>query len=260
MCRKWIRTHSGFHMLESQDIEKRTQKGSITAEATVFLTIFIMFYLFFIYLVQMSRAQMILQYSLNEAAKEISAYSYVLTKTGTIEKRLQTAESANKFKEKSQEVIDCFKKLGTVLTSESDDLFQKAEDIKEAGKEAYEKPKAYAKDYLSDPKNLLNALLEVAKNAGADWVSEKVMGEIVKDEVKKQIEVMSHKEADRYLKDLGITDGLEGLDFSRSKWAVEKKGGMPVLEVTVTYTMNLDLGWFTLEPRKFKLTAKTALW
>ena len=261
MFRKWMRKPLRFHTQEYRDIKKnRKEKGSITLEATIFLTMFIMFYLFFIYLVQMTKAQVVLQYSINEVAKEVSAYSYVLTKTGIVEKRVGTSESATEFKDKTTEVVECFKNLGAVISSDDTDLLEKAQGIEEGVKDTYDKSKAYAETYLSDPKNLLNKLLDVAKSGVTDWASSAIIGEIVESEVEKQIAVMSNKNPDTYLKSLGIVDGLDGLDFSKTKWASESKEGMPVLEVTVVYEIKMNLGWFELEPRKYKLTAKTALW
>lgn len=261
MFRKWMRKPSRFHTKEYRGIKKnRKEKGSITVEAILFLTMFIMFYMFFIYLVQMTKAQVVLQYSINEVAKEVSAYSYVLTKVGIVEKRAATSESANEFKGDTNELIDGVQKIGNLVFSEDTDLIDKANGLKEEGTKLIDNGKAYADTYLSDPKNLLYKLLDVAKSGVADWASSAIIGEIVESEVEKQIAVMSHKDADTYLKDLGVVDGLEGLDFSKTKWAAETKEGMPVLEVTVTYEMKMNLGWFELEPRKYKLSAKTALW
>lgn len=230
----------------------------MTVEAIIFLTIFIMFYLFFIYLVQMSKAQIVLQYSINEVAKEVSAYSYVLTKTGMVEKVSKTQGSGNKLKADSEEVVDTFKKLCETLTADNLEL----DKVKDAGIDVKDKSKDYLKTYASDPKALFTKLVDLVKSGIQDKISEEIIGEIVKGEVEKQVANMSHKDADRYLKDLGVQDGLEGLDFSGTKWAYKESSDdkMPMLIVTVKYTMKIDLGWFELEPRKFKLSAKTAIW
>lgn len=261
MFRKLMKKPSRFPTREYKGIDKKKkEKGSITLEATIFLTIFIMFYMFFIYLVQITKAQIVLQYTINEVAKEVSAYSYVLTKTGTIDKRVSTAESANEFKGRTTEVIDSFKGLGNILSSGGGNIIEKAEETKGAIEDTYNKTESYANDYLSDPESLLNQIIGLAKSEGANLISDAIIGNIVKGEVEKQIELMSHKSADEYLKDLGIVGGMEGLSFSETKWAEEKKGNMPVLEVAVVYEMDMNLVWFELEPRRFKLCAKTALW
>ena len=66
--------------------KSREEKGSITLEASIFLVLFIVFYMMMMGLIQIVRAQVILQYAANETAREISQYSYVLTKTGIGEK------------------------------------------------------------------------------------------------------------------------------------------------------------------------------
>lgn len=261
MFRKWMRKPSRFHTKEYRGIKKNmNEKGGITIEATLFLTMFIMFYMFFIYLVQMTKAQVVLQYSINEVAKEVSAYSYVLTKVGITEKRAETSESANKFKGDTMQLVNGVQNLANLISSEDTGLIDKVNGLKEEGTELIDNGKAYKESYLSDKTTIFYDLLDVAKSGVVDWASAALIGEIVEREVAKQIEVMSHKDADTYLKDLGVVDGLEGLDFSKTKWASEIKEGMPVFEVTVTYEMKMNLGWFELEPRKYKLTAKTALW
>lgn len=265
MFKKWIKRPSRFHTQESKGInKKRRENGSITLEATIFLTMFIMFYMFFIYLVQMTKAQVVLQYSINQVAKEVSAYSYILTKTGSIDKIVQTAESAGETKEDTKEVIDSastsFENLCNLFSGESVNLIDDTINTIDSVEDTYNKAVAYKDKYFSDLNVLLEKLLELLKAEAANIVSDAIIGEIVESEVKKQIEVMSHKDADEYLRDLGIVDGLDGLKFNETKWAQESKEGMPVLEVTVVYEMKMNLGWFELEPRKFKLTAKTALW
>ena len=78
--------------------------------------------------------------------------------------------------------------------------------------------------------------------------------------MQEQIKNMSAKSADEYLRDLGIDGGMEGLDFSGSRWANASSGGLPELEVSIAYTIDFHLGILELKPRKFKVCAKTALW
>ena len=261
MFRKWMRKPSRFHTKEYRGIKKNmNEKGGITIEATLFLTMFIMFYMFFIYLVQMTKAQVVLQYSINEVAKEVSAYSYVLTKVGITEKRAATSESATKFKGDTMQLVNGVQNLANLISSEDTGLMDKVNGLKEEGTELIDNGKAYKESHLSDSTTIFYELLDVLKSEVANGVSSEIIGKIVKSEVEKQIEVMSHKGADTYLRDLGVVGGLDGLKFDETKWASEIKEGMPVLEVTVTYEMKMNLGWFELEPRKYKLSAKTALW
>lgn len=91
-------------------------------------------------------------------------------------------------------------------------------------------------------------------------LSDAVIEAIVRATVEEQIENMSSKGADEYLIDLGIDSGMDGLDFSSSSWANAANGGMPELEVSIAYVIDFHIGIIELEPRRFKVCAKTALW
>lgn len=244
-----MRKRSRYNITECRDIKKQNKEnGSITIEAVIFLTLFILFYMALMDLVQIAKAQIVLQYSINEVAKEISSYSYVLTKTGIVEKRLSTASQANEFIGKTEDMVDAVLNVGNTLVNNGDLVSA----VGEAGTQI--------EGYFGDTDALVSNLLSLVKTAGADIVSDLIISELAKKEVEKQIEMLSGKSADKYLKDLGIEEGMDGLDFSKSNWCKTSSEGMPILEVAVVYEIRFHLGYFELAPRKFKLCAKTALW
>lgn len=249
MCNQLERKTLQSPIAGSRDI-RTTEKtaGSITLEASIFLTVFILFYMALMDLVQIARAQVILQYSINEVAKEVSQCSYILTKTGIVEKRMATSSTANQFKGQTADLVNAVKELGNTLT-EGGDIVGAAEH---AGNLAY--------DYFSDTDELASNILSLIKSSGANIASNYVIQELVESNVKKQLEGMTTKDVDTYLEDLGIEGGFDSLDFSRSNWCQTSSGRMPDLEVTVVYQIHFNLGFIELEPRTFKLTAKTALW
>lgn len=237
---------------EYRDIDKKkAERGSITLEATIFLTMFIFFYLLLISLIQMSKAQVILQYAADQTAREISAYSYVLTKAGIVEKRTATSKRAAAFKGHIADVLDAAQEVENTLTNRGS-----LEDIVGAAQNAEQKAETLAGDFDELGDNVLSLL----KTYGADVLSDALIEELAEQETEKQIALLSGKTPDQYLKDLGIAEGMAGLDFSQSKWANESQGDMPVLEVSIVYEMEIRLGFIELEPRKFKVSAKTALW
>lgn len=223
-------------------------KGSITLEASIFLAIFIVFYLAMMDLIQIARAQVILQYAANETAREISQYSYVLTKTGIVEKRLSTSMQAAAFTADAAKLLDDIEAVGTALSS--------GRNLVGAAQQAGE----HAQNFFGDPDALMDNIFSLIKTKGADMLSSMAIEAIVKNIVEEQIENMSAKGADEYVKDLGIDGGMGGLDFSGSRWANASSGGMPELEVSIVYTIDFHLGIIELKPRTFKVCAKTALW
>lgn len=250
MCRKSTTIPLRSATMACRDIkQKKSEQGSITLEAAIFLTLFILFYVAMMDLIQIARAQVILQYSINEAAKEISAYNYMLTKAGITDKRVGTAENAAEFTGTVSDVFQAVETVGNTLANgDITGTFDAAGELKE------NITKINMEEMPEDIVSLFKTLV-------ADGISDLAIQGIVKSEVKKQIGMMSAKEPDRFLRELGIEGGMDGLDFSESAWADESAGsGIPVLEVAVKYTIHFDLGYLELEPKEYKLCAKTALW
>lgn len=239
--------------MEYRDTEncKRREQGSITLEASVFLVLFIVFYMAMMGLIQIARAQVILQYAANETAREISQYSYVLTKTGIVDKRVSTSSQAAAFTANASQLMNDIERVGSVLST-GEGLGELPETVEQAGH--------HAESLFGDTDALMNNIFSLIKTKGADLLSDIVIEELVKGVMKEQIENMSSKSADEYLKDLGIDGGMSGMDFSGSRWANASDGGLPELEVSVVYTIDFHLGIIELKPRTFKVCAKTALW
>lgn len=227
--------------------KKESEKGGITLEASIFLVIFIVFYLAMMDLIQIARAQVILQYAANETAREISQYSYVLTKTGIVKKRLSTSTQAAAFTADAASLLDDVKQVG--------DMLLEGGDVVGAAQQAGQ----HAQNFFDDPDALMNNIFSLIKTKGADILSDAVIEGIVKSVVEEQIENMSTKGADQYLMDLGIEDGMEGLNFNDSEWANNANGDIPELKVSIIYTIDFKLGIIELK-RTFKVCAKTGLW
>lgn len=64
---------------------KKRQKGSITVEATLFLPLFFLAFVSIYSLISFTRAQLIVQYAADQAAKEVAQYSYILEKIGILD-------------------------------------------------------------------------------------------------------------------------------------------------------------------------------
>ena len=142
--------------------KSREEKGSITLEASIFLVLFIVFYMMMMGLIQIVRAQVILQYAANETAREISQYSYVLTKTGIVEKRVSTSSQAAAFTENASQLMDDIEKVGNTLST-GEGLEELPGNIEQAGQ--------HAESLLGDPDALMNNIFSLIKTKGADLLS-----------------------------------------------------------------------------------------
>lgn len=84
---------------------KKNERGYVTVEASIVLTIFIFAFLAMMSVIGLIRAQIIVQVGINQSAKELSQYSYILAKTGMIQKNNEVNAKAEKYYEKSDEVV-----------------------------------------------------------------------------------------------------------------------------------------------------------
>ena len=68
-------------------MKKERQKGSITVEASLFIPMFLFAFMSIYSLVFFVRAQLVIQYAADQAAKEVAQYSYILKKTGILDRK-----------------------------------------------------------------------------------------------------------------------------------------------------------------------------
>lgn len=222
----------------------KREKGSLTLEATIFLTLFLLFFLSLMDIVQIGRTQMILQYTVNQTAKEIAQSTYILTKTGIVDKSIKTSKKSAEFVNKTDEVLDSIFQVAGAISGDGDIVntaIVAAENLE---------------DYFSNSEELLNGVVALVKtviiNEGKEWA----VGAACKGSLKKQISYLTEDDPDTYLKKLGIDEGLQGISFDGTKWF----DGNRDLDIVLTYKMKYELGFLGTQERVFKVRAKTAIW
>lgn len=209
-------------------------------EASIFLSMFLMFYVALMDLVQIGRAQMIMQYTLNETAKEISQCTYILTKAGIVEKSIQTSQKSAQFKGRTEEMIDSVKTLANTIGSGGDVIGQ----AYVTGENVY--------DYFENSEEILDGVIAVAKNLASNLGKELAVGAVCEGSLKKQLSYLSGGDPDAYLKKLGVED----ISFSGTKWFDSSRE----LDIVMTYKVRYNLGFLGEQKRVFKARAKTAVW
>lgn len=258
----------------------KENKGSLTVEASLSLIIFIFAFLSILYLCKFAKAQVVLQHAINQTAKEISQYSYLTNKLGLKKDKTkgnQTIEDTDKM---ISEVVN----LINVVNSEKkelDDLDLNRDDFiiddyydaiktykkyDEAGnkiKDSYENIEeatdsliGSAKEYLKDPKALLNGFVAIAKDEIADFaVSKYIAAPTSKLLIQKYLPTGSQT-VDEYLKRLGVDNGLDGLNFDTSTFF--KYGSN--IDITLIYNMTLNIPLFPEKTLCFRVNASTIGW
>lgn len=243
---------------------KKNEKGAITLEASLILTMFIMGFMCMMSLVQIVRTQTILQYAVDQAALDLSRNSYILTKSGIASEIYGTSKNAQKFEGDTAEVIGNIKKLysdlGTATTSTSQTVIPNAKNVMNSYNQAAGSVEAYKEEYFSDNDEIWDTLVEWGVSKGEAMVTTAAVSALAKAEVKKQLKTMGKMDADSYLKKLGVKDGMDGLSFEGSQWMQANKQGKPGVQIQMSYNMEFNWYYFLIKDLRYKVTAYTALW
>ena len=212
----------------------RKENGSITVEAALFIPMFLFAFMCIFSLISCVRAQVLIQYSVDQAAKEVAEYSYILEKTG---------------------VLDAYKGLNT----KSEEFSKQMEDIKsnlevadagKAGKATYDQ----LKEYKKNPKEFVNGVLNYVKNGAWNKLASYMTGVVAKSCVKQQLSVASGgQDADEYLEKLGVSN----MKFSKSSWCAK---GTNDIKIVVDYDIKTEFPFFDLGTRHYRVCASTRVW
>ena len=243
---------------------KKEEKGAITLEASLVLTIFIMGYMCMMSLVQIVRAQTILQYAVDQAALSISRNSYILTKTGIVDEIYGTSEKGTKIEGDTMQVVSdiktFFSNLGALPSSDAKDIIPNAQNVMDDYDTMKGSVEGYSEEYLKSKDEIWDALTTWATFKAENIVTKAAVEALVKSQVENQLEVMGQTDADTYLKKLGIKNGLNGLEFDGSQWMMANKEGKPGIRIEMSYDMEYNWYYFVIKDLKYKVTAYTALW
>lgn len=258
----------------------KENKGSLTVEASLALIVFIFAFLSILYLCKFVRAQIVLQHSVNQIAKEISQYSYLANKLGL---RNDKTKSKEMIKD-TDKIISEASNLISLINSEKDELdgiiienknydindyydnikiYKKYDEAGNKIRDSYIKIGndvntfiGNAKEYLKDPKVLLNGFIEIAKDEIADFAVSKYIAAPLSSLLIQKYLPSGQASADEYLLKLGVDRGLDGLNFDTS--TIFKNGSD--IDITLIYNMSMKLPLFPEKSLCFRVNASTVGW
>ncbi|MBS6722579.1 MAG: hypothetical protein KH268_06230 [Clostridiales bacterium] len=204
-------------------------KGSLSVEMVLILVPFMLCFMTMLNLARFVQAEVIIHHAIVQTAKEISTYSYVLTKTGISSRMVETNGKSEKFLTDINKTSSSMMELGSAIST------------------------------LGDTGALVDNMVSVFKSNVSQSAMSGAAAALSKSSVQKTLE-LTMDDPDSYLENIGIVDGVDGLDFSQSKWlsATEGKGE---IEIVVTFTMKNNLfPMFDFGEHEYCLCASTLLW
>lgn len=231
---------------------KKKEKGSLTVEAILFLIPFMCAFLTLINAARFVQTEMLIHHAITQTAKQMSSCSYILTKTKVTSDMQATNKKSNAFKQDMNDIYGAFSEFADVFSN--GDMSNLEQAINHA-----QSTYGTAESYISNPKELVAGALAVVKSGGRKYVMTTITGAITRGNIKKSISQITD-DPNQYLEDVGIVDGLAGLDFSKSNW-ISNNEGKGNLDIVVTYTMkNILFPDFDFGQHEFCQSVSTLTW
>ena len=242
--------------MKNSNLDNHKERGSLTVEAVLFLIPFMLAFLTLVNVARYAEAEMLIHHSITQTAKQVSTYSYLLTKTEVSSKIQETTSKSDKFITTTTKTIDSVTGFfDSVGSFGSGDLVSDAENVLKSGEHAQEMVTAY----FSDPDAILSGVMAVVKSGVQQQMLKALVGGISRANIKTALLKVSD-DPDLYLEHIGIVDGMEGLNFWKSEW-IGNSEGKPNLKIVVTYKMkNLIFPMFDFGEIDCCQCASTLIW
>lgn len=262
-------------------MNRKNQKGALSIEAALILSFFIVGYVAITTAADFIRAQMIIQHGITQTAKEISAYCYLVSKTGIMEDSYRLGSEADQFKSSTDTVIDTVVKLYDAVDSGSDsisssvqeiadckslnDMVVSAGNLNQVTQDEFNKISSAAdtmietsEAYFSNPKQIMKGLSSLAKDGTLSAVKSYVIAApISKAMVRKQIELYGTDSQGRdVLERLGVVGGMNGLKFTGSSLFNDGE----TITIQVSYSMEIPYPGLREKKLHFIQKASTRAW
>lgn len=203
-----------------------SSRGSLTVEALLFLIPFMMAFCTLINAARFVQAEMLIHHAITQTAKQVSTYSYVLTKAEISSRIQETNRKSEKFQVTVEEAASSIQGFTNALGN-TDELF--------------------------------DGMISLIKSEGRNAVMTEIIGGLSKRNIENSISLISG-DPDQFLENIGIVGGMEGLNFGASEWLSNGEGKGNV-KIIVTYTMkNVLFPDFDFGQKEFCQCAYTSIW
>ena len=248
---------------------KRNERGSFTLEAILALSIFMFAYIALASLSAVAKVESATQYAIDQVAKEISQYYYIVDRAGLVKidpdgaKPTEAVENAIggvfDFVNTAKDIAD--QNSGNNLpngipdfSSALDSLDKVSNDVKSIS-DAAQNMYTQLGPALSDPKGTISCLTAMLKSD----ISRTIVSRIIAQPLCRALTpkyIVSNGEADEALEKMGVIGGLGGLDFGMSSFLADGRS----INVVVIY--QLKVNGFGVFDRTLLImqTASTAAW
>lgn len=226
---------------------RNKEKGAASIEATISLTIFVFVIMAIYMLINYCLVQAKVSYAINTTAKEMSQYSYFYHVFGLddLDDKLangktQAVDTFNSFNQllsdSTAEIKEIEENPTDYFSSVLDE--EKTEDLTEVYKQIQD-VSANVSDVVNDPAEFIKSMASLAGEEAWEHVKSNVIAAPLAKGMTRRHFGNSTKSADAYLKNLGVVDGFEGLNFNMTTMFED---GSDDIKIVVYYNVNLATG------------------
>jgi hypothetical protein len=243
-------------------------KGAITIEAAIALPVFICVAISLTMLIKLVYIHDVIQHSIDEAANELAAYSYIyhVSDLQRIDESVQDNmdENSRVAEEHLGTVVDAFHNLGNAYTAGSDmiedigsetssegsfamaagqvlneaeELFREGQKLSQQGIDAIDSLSKVLEEACKNPKQEAESIAWLLSKGIYSDVKTLVAVPLVKYTVKNYLRNGGAGDVNKYLERLNIANGFEGLDFYSSTFFQ----GDENIDIVVAYRVELPL-------------------
>lgn len=239
--------------------QKESENGMMVVEAVLSFTVFIMVVSAIVYLITIFTLHNKIQFAINSVAHEMASYTYLYQACGLRDATKGVAADGEKYvgaiDDTANQIADTLNKIETLSTDAAgmselnpSQIQKTIDDLKavgSSGKESVNKVAAL----VSNPNDLMVGVIYMAFSA-ADAGVKNVFASAAATIATKKYLVQGDRDADEYLKSMGVKDGYAGLDFSHSTMFCDE-GDYKLIDIVVEY--DVDLSFVKLLIPKAKL-------
>ena len=227
----------------------------------LFRSVFLMVVTAIVFLINIFTIHNKVQFAINSAAHEISAYSYLYQALGirSAEQMIEAdgRKDAGAIKNTVADVVESLNQIQNLgretgeLTGDLQELALSAESLNKIGEqveqitsdaektaESVEKTVKDVKELLGDEDSLMVGMIYIGLS-GVSYGVKDILADMVVELMTKKYLESGDKTADAYLESYGIKGGYQGLDFSGSTMFCDEN--MSMIDIVVEY--DIDLGF-----------------
>lgn len=223
-------------------MRKDNERGAIVVEATIALTAFMFAIFTILSIVNICFIQAKISVALNTAAKEISQYSYLYYALGVDNLESKFNEGTEDSKQLAEDTIDGVGIMmdslaGAGASAESGDFEAMFSEIKTGATSAKSLVTKYADGLKNNPKGFILGMGKMAANELKEEGKVILAQILAKVFMEKNLMSSPNDDPDRYLKNYGVVDGMDGLDFNYTTFLAY--GNSNEIQLVCTYDVKV---------------------